>query len=898
MKFVFRVAYQTVVGQSLSIKIKACCQGKTKVIQHLMFWHDSGHWRLELNLDTKSDTKYTYQYEIDDQGAISEEWGCYREFPQIDCVAPEEKVFCIDAWRSAGNEDSVYQGKIFKSVRDLNKLITSDDYANGLASGSNTFCLFMSFLPDRMIPCILGNIDPLGEWDYDRAVPMKYVGADNWQCSVNLPMDWEISYKYGLYDLELGRCVRLEDGAENRVLPRRDSAHIVRISDRNYRRPASQKFRGCGVAVPLFSLRSHKGCGVGEFPDLAEMASWAVKVGLKLLQILPINDTTSTHTWTDSYPYSAISIYALHPIYLRVNSLSENIPNPKAYEETRAALNSLQDLDYEAVMSFKLRVTREVFDSRYKQIVKSRKFLNFIDLNSDWVLDYGVFCVKRDEYATADFSQWKEWAVFDREKAAALSNHPEVLYYVWLQYELDLQLSAAVAAMHEIGIGLKGDLPIGIDRQSVDAWVNPHLFNMDSQTGAPPDAFSNSGQNWGFPTYKWHEMKEDGFAWWQSRFGKLSRYFDAFRIDHILGFFRIWEIPLSQVEGILGHFSPALPITQNELVERGIHLGHDRLCLPFLTESLLKDRFGDYAERIKADFFDQNGEGFYQLKPLLSTQRGIAEFLKCLPEGDWARQDWIRTALFEMVANVILLEDRETNPKAFHPRMNFMETSSFSALDEDQRWRLRALHDDYFYRRHEQFWRASALEKLPAMRAASNMLLCGEDLGMVPACVPRVMTEMGILSLEIQRWPKTSSCSFAHPDLAPYLSILSTGTHDMETLRGWWRSDSHTRASFSWEMLGQAYPQEDLSAKVAMQIIEQHLHSPAMWAIFPLQDLMAIDENLRSDRITAERINDPAFNPFYWKWRMEKPISQLIDEESWNKKLGSAISLAGRDDGE
>jgi 4-alpha-glucanotransferase len=654
-------------------------------------------------------------------------------------------------------------------------------------------------------------------------------------------------------------------------------------------------FRAAGVAIPVFSLRSEAGCGVGEFLDLKPMAEWAASVGMKMLQILPINDTTSSHSWTDSYPYSAISVYALHPLYLRLDEMSYPLVDGDAFRENKESLNRGKQLDYEAVMKVKWQVTREVFDKHRKAIPKDKAFLGFLKRNRDWVLDYAVFSVKRDAYGTADFPKWEDWAQYDSAKVQALSNDPEVLYFVWLQYELDRQLSEAVLYLRSLGVALKGDLPIGVDRESVDAWAAPHLFKMETQTGAPPDGFAVKGQNWGFPTYDWEEMKKDGYAWWRSRFEKLSRYFDVYRIDHILGFFRIWQIPVEHVDGIMGWFDPALPVKLEEFEQRGIPFDRDRFCEPFINDELLEELFGELTVGVRQDFLQPLAPGVYRFKQRFSTQRAILDFFSELKPGDWANQEWLRDTLVGLVSEVLFFEVEGSQGTEFHPRMEMQKTRSFQALDEEVQTKLKQVHDDYFYSRQNGFWEGKAYEKLPAMRGASDMLLCGEDLGMVPDCVPGVMRELGMLELVIQRWPKTGGMDFYDLKTAPHMSVVSTGTHDMSTLRGWWREDEAVRANFAWEIFGMSFSEKELSGEMARRIVGMHMESPAMWAVFPLQDLLAMDENLRSNDIEGERINVPAITPFYWRWRIEMNIGDLREAADFNATIRDLVIAARRD---
>lgn len=850
-----------------------------------MRWKDAQHWEMKLEDGNIQLMDYRYVLRRED-GLELAEFGDFRKWHG---GFAENSVLFLDDWKSAGSEDRVYEAKVF----ELN-----DGHQRALGKipkiANHEFHLHMARLPLGSVPCLIGGCSELGNWDSSQALPMVEVDRNHWQVNVDLPMDTPVEYKYGIYSSSMDQSLRLEEGVGNRLLGVRFGADLVRVSDECFHRSADQRFRAAGLAVPVFSLRSKSGCGVGEFADLKAMGDWAAGGGMKMIQILPINDTTSSRTWMDSYPYSAISVYALHPIYLRLDELTVPLLNETEFRLTREKLNRAKQLDYVAVMAFKRKVTRSVFDAHRKSIFRNKTFLNFLKRNRDWVLDYAVFSVKRDEFDTADFSKWGDWKNYDIKKVDALCEDMGVLYYVWLQFELDRQLIGAVEHLHARGIALKGDLPIGVDKESCDVWVGPHLFNMDTQTGAPPDAFAVKGQNWGFPTYDWNEMRKDGYAWWRSRFEKLSRYFDAYRIDHILGFFRIWQIPAQHVDGIMGWFEPALPVKLEEFAERGLTFDYDRFCKPFITEAYLLEIFGDFANGIKNFFLVDLGLGCYALKDGFLTQREILNFFEKLTTEGWANQNGLRNTLLDLAGEVLFFEVRGSHGKEFHPRMRMTDTRSFKALNPEVQHVLKHIYEDYFYLRQERYWEVKAYEKLPAMRSASNMLLCGEDLGMVPTCVPGVMNQLGILSLEIQRWPKIYGAGFSDLALAPYMSVVSTGTHDMETLRQWWSEDENVRTRFAREMLGISSPEPELSGEIARRIIQQHLASPAMWAVFPLQDLLAMNENLRSRDIEGERINVPAITPFYWRWRMEMSIESLAAEDGFKGLMRDMISGAGR----
>ena len=904
MKIVFRVNYHTHPGQAIGLKLVALFNASGVRVAEVipLRWLNAEQWEGAVELDGSGPLRLEYHYQLrqEGNGAVVDEWLAPRVM-QLD-PAVRDFVVALDTWCSAGTVDHVYETAAFAVLLPSRGPVKEPVVRR---DANHEFRLRMAAVPPGQVPCLLGSGRELGEWNRELALPLEEVAANVWQVTVSLPAEAHLEYKYGLWDLATARVATLELGP-NRVLTHHayGPRQWTRVSDEAYARAASEKFRGSGVAVPVFSLRSAAGLGVGEFADLKPLADWAAETGLRMIQILPVNDTTAAGDWTDSYPYSAISVFALHPLYLRLEELPYPMP-PAFLTELAAAretLNPLPEVDYEAVMRVKRRLTRQVYDRHQATLLADREFRRFYQANRAWLAPYAAFCCLRDRHETADFSRWGEWAAYQPERVEGLVSEagedwPEVAYHLWLQFELDRQLADAVRHLHGRGMVLKGDLPIGIDRHSVDAWSLPHLFRLASQAGAPPDAFAIKGQNWGFPTYDWEAMKTDGYAWWRARFAHLGRYFDAFRIDHILGFFRIWQIPAEQVEGIMGWFDPALPVHVDELRARGIPVDFNRYCRPYIREHSLVERFGAEVDRVCRDYLEPCGFGYWKLREFVATQRQIVEALAAAtapgaPERD--RHLAVRQALLDCASEVLLLEVPGSQGSLFHPRCLLQLTRSFEELDPDVKWRLAELHDDYFYRRQEDFWQARGYETLPAMRQASSMLLCGEDLGMVPDCVPGVLAQLGILSLDIQRMPKNPQAEFFHPAAAPYLSVVSPSTHDMPPLRAWWREDGKVTSDFAWSQLGLAFPPLDLTGETAGRIIAQHLASPAMWAVFPVQDLLAMDETLRHPDPAAERINVPAIMPYYWRYRMHLGVEQLAAADEFNAQLRAMIVGSGR----
>jgi 4-alpha-glucanotransferase len=495
-----------------------------------------------------------------------------------------------------------------------------------------------------------------------------------------------------------------------------------------------------------------------------------------------------------------------------------------------------------------------------------------------------------------DFNSWPTYSKFDQKEVDQLTGaksktYHAIAFYYFIQYHLHLQLSESAKYAHENGVVLKGDIPIGVYRYGADAWQHPDLFHMDMQAGAPPDDFAVKGQNWGFPTYNWEVMASNDYSWWKLRFEQMSFHFDAFRIDHILGFFRIWSIPMDQVEGIMGRFVPAIPIAQQELDKKGISADMDRYTKPFINEAVLFTYFGYDNDYAKQHFVNALHDGKYELSSNFLTQRSVEAYFKTLPNDEWHLK--MQQGLYNLISNVILFKGDE--PHAYHFRFNMEGTLSFQNLDEKSKNALRDLYVNYFFVRQDKAWEKEALNKLPMLKKSTNMLICGEDLGLVPNCVPHVLRQLGMLSLEVQRMPKASNKTFFHPTDAPYLSVVTPSSHDTSTIRGWWEEDKNkTQQFFNHEIGQKGQAPEFCEPWINKAILAQHLYSPAMWAIFQLQDFLGVDATIRRNNPKEEQINVPANPKHYWRYRMHITLENLLKQDEFNKEWKKTIQSSGR----
>ncbi len=805
-----------------------------------------------------------------------------------------DKTILLDTWNYAGNIENAFFSAPFSEVL----LKTGKPSATGkviparIKKYTHEFRVKAPLLEEGEALCISGSGNALNDWKTEKILPLSK-NNNWWSIRVDLlGAIFPITYKYGICQAKDKKFIRFEEG-KNRVLPVHDAGNCLTIIHDGFAAVKKINWKGAGVAIPVFSLRSRDGFGTGEFNDLKMLVDWARKTGLKMIQLLPINDTTATHTWKDSYPYSAISAFALHPLFLNLDKVAGTASTAviKPLAKKKKQLNRLPDVDYALVMQFKLSTLRELYDLHKGSFKDDFGYITFFELNRHWLVPYAAFSCLRDKYSTSEFSKWKSHAVYNqtaiqRFVSPSQKHYHEVAFYYFIQYHLHLQLKEASLYAHQNGIIIKGDIPIGICANSVDAWMEPALYHMDEQAGAPPDDFSVKGQNWGFPTYNWKKMQGDDFTWWRKRFDQMSAYFDAFRIDHILGFFRIWSIPAHAVEGIMGRFVPALPVSINEFFEQHILFDLHRYTRPYITNQVLSDLFGKDQQFVKDNFLD----GF-EIKEAFNTQRKVEKYF----DGEPGASNAVRQGLFDLISNVIVFEEPDSQGQQFHFRIGMENTTSFRNLDKHSRDALKKLYIDYFYQRQEALWKKEALKKLPGLKRNTGMLVCGEDLGMVPHCVPEVMEQLGILSLEIQRMPKKTGTEFFHPKDAPYLSVVSPATHDMSTIRGWWEEDTAKTKRFYNSQLGHAgespFYCEDWINK---EIVLQHLYSPAMWSIFQLQDLLGISSELRRENPEDERINIPSNPDHYWRYRVHLYLEDLLKAKSFNEELKGYVKAGGR----
>ena len=817
MRINFHLEYQTTFGEELIVNILT----DGKVEEHKMGTLDGIHWTAEISKNVKNAGYIDYYYSVM-RGEKRERTEWLVEPHRLEFAAQKGTHYMVyDHWLDIPEDSYLYSTAFTECVAARKRSISAE------TSYAKTVRLKVRApqLRNNERLAILGASDALGNWEAKRAIEMTEHESNEWVVSLDAStLPETLEFKFVGLDDDVDVTPLWENGENRKVsLPQLEQGEVV-VYELSQAFFPIYPWKGAGTVIPVFSLRSEGSFGVGDFGDLKLMVDWCAKTKQRVLQVLPINDTNMTKTWQDSYPYNSISIYALHPQYTDLRQLPalKDKAQKERFAQLQKELNALSQIDYERVNEAKMEYLHIIYDQEGSKTMKTAAFKAFFEQNKEWLVPYAAFCHYRDLYGTAEFEKWPDHHELPESEREAMMKpttklYKEVAFWYFIQFHLDAQMRAAHAYARANRVILKGDIPIGISRDGVEAWVEPKYFNLNGQAGAPPDAFSADGQNWGFPTYNWDEMLKDNCSWWVRRFRKMAEYFDAYRIDHVLGFFRIWEIPMPEKSGLMGQFAPALGMSREEIEAYGV---------PF-----------------KENLF---------------------------------------------------LVDHKRNDR-WHPRIAVQYQEAYAQLNDGEKYCFNRLYNDYFYRRNNQFWYTEAMKKLPKLTQATRMLVCAEDLGMVPDCVPWVMNELRILSLEIQAMPKDPTTRFGKLSHNPYRSVDTISTHDMPTLRQWWDEDEERSQAYYNTTLrrGGAAPRP-LPGWLAKDIVSRHLTSPSMLCLLSFQDWMSIDEKLRLPDENAERINIPANPRHYWRYRMHLTIEQLLAADDLNEEISTLIVQSGR----
>ena len=647
-----------------------------------------------------------------------------------------------------------------------------------------------------------------------------------------------------------------------------------------------------GVAIPLGALKTKRSCGIGEYPDLVAFAAFCRKAGLSLIQLLPVNDTG-----TESSPYSALSAFALHPIYLSIESLPEyKAASPQLKKEMKA-LHQTQDgasrFNYRQLRYAKLDLLRKIYTENKLDIAQ-----RWTDKESDlqlwfsqnpWVVEYVVFMELKQEFMEASWRQWpKKFRSMKQDKIQERWEDKELreahLFHLWLQWRAFGQFQEAAQTVAAKGILLKGDIPIMMNEDSADAWAHPEFFDDTMRAGSPPDGFNPTGQNWGFPVYRWKNLAKTDYSWWKDRF------YQAYRIDHVLGFFRIWETSSHETTAMMGHTEPMAAITRKELEKAGFDADRIRwLSQPHVpTRAIEEVNNNDYlgTHGYLHLLMDRIGEEeLWLFKPEIAGDRDILE-REDIPEP-------VRCRLAEFWRNRTLLP---VGKDSFVPLWTYKDTTAWQSLSEEERDSLDKLVAAK-QRKQEGLWEKQARTLLGELTSATDMIACAEDLGVNPESVPRVLDDLSILRLCVVRWYRQwqeEGQPFVDFANYPAKSVATSSVHDSSTLRLWWLSESDA-ADFYRDFP----PKEEegdiepgiYTPDTARYLLSRIAGAASNFCIHPIQDFLALRAAYYSGDPEQERVNIPgSVNDFNWTYRLPATVEEL----SQDKELHSAIKeLAG-----
>ena len=893
MDLKFNIDYKTRFGEELVLNIV----NEGSEAKYRMITTDGERWTYKLSLPAqKCQPVLTYYYEVERGGrSVRHEWTTIRHTLELTAVhGAHYTVF--DRWSDIPEDSYLYSSAFTDCIRGRKlEVLQPSSYRSTVRLVVRAPQLRGD---DRL--AVIGKGDGLGNWDTAKAQLMTEHHFNEWVVDLDATQltDGKMEFKFIALNTKNQQSSVWEAGFNRTIeLPQIEQREVV-VYNLDQAFFPLYDVRLAGMLVPVFSLRSEGSFGVGDFGDLKKMVDLVCDTGQRVLQILPVNDTTTTHSWTDSYPYSCISIFAIHPQYADLRQLPAltNAKQRNDFEALRQQLNALPQIDYEQVNNAKITYLRLLFSQEGSKVLSSKDFKEFLAEAGQWLVPYAQYCVLRDKYGTACFEQWPDHNTWNEADRAALLNtrssqYREASFWYYVQFVLHKQLLDAHQYARKSHVVLKGDIPIGVSRYGCDVWTEPRYFNLNGQAGAPPDDFSVNGQNWGFPTYNWDEMLKDGCQWWIRRFQNMAQYFDAYRIDHVLGFFRIWEIPVNAVHGLLGQFQPALGMTREEIESYGLPFHEHQFCEPFIADWVIERVFHERADEVKTKYLDHAHDDIWKMKAEYDTQRKVEKAFEGVTEQ---RELNLRDGLYSLISNVLFVRDHKEEGK-YHPRISAQFNFTYEALYDADKASFNRLYNDYFYRRNNQFWYDEAMKKLPVLVQATRMLVCAEDLGMVPDCVSWVMNELRVLSLEIQSMPKDPHVRFGHLGRNPYRSVCTFSTHDMATLRQWWDEDaSRTQDYFNSMLYHEGNAPHPLPGWLARDVVSRQLASPSMLCVLSIQDWLAMDERIRLDDADAERINIPANPHHYWRYRMHINIENLMADKNFTENIRNLIVQNGR----
>ncbi len=632
-----------------------------------------------------------------------------------------------------------------------------------------------------------------------------------------------------------------------------------------------------GVVTPVFSLRSSQSCGIGEFSDLPLLGQWCKKSGLDIIQILPVNDTGYQES-----PYSALSAFALHPVFIRLSEIPESGNFSIHIKAIREKFEPNKRVQFSAVLTAKLELLNIIYKENIVNIKKNKKIKKWFADNS-WVKDYALFSTIRNKNLLRSWKNWDDYVSPAKKELDTFWDkyEDENFFHVWIQYHLDNQLKKAAVKLEEMEVYLKGDIPILMNEDSCDVWSNRDFFNLELTAGAPPDMFSHDGQNWGFPIYNWKNLKKSNYSWWKKRLIQAAKFYHAYRIDHVLGFFRIWNIPYNMVSGSMGYMNPSAFISINDLKDIGFDQGRiNWLSKAHIYGDELRDKLGQEAESIIDLCLERIGnEDLFLFNTNYLSEKMIYKA---------AISDTAKSVLVGFLKDITLIQ---VEKDSFSLSWNYRNSKGFTSLSDWEKEKIENI-SSHCRDTSEEIWKCNALNLLSFMKNATDMLVCAEDLGAIPDCVPSVLEELGILGLKVLRWAREWGANdepYIPINNYPELSVSTPSVHDSTTLRQWWYEEKNKDALAKGLNIP-VLPEEPDTNAIEL-FLKAFFQNNSAICILQIQDFFALDNSISDNDIHFERINIPGtVQDTNWTYRISTELEDLLKREDLSQKINHLVS--------
>ena len=663
-----------------------------------------------------------------------------------------------------------------------------------------------------------------------------------------------------------------------------------------------------GIVVPLSALYTKECPSCGDFLALKDLADFCQKAGFSIVQLLPVNDTG-----TQSSPYSGLSAFALHPLFIRISALPEfkaamksNKAFSTEYKNFEKNFEYKRRFNYAEVLSEKVKLLHLLFNYIEKKNAKdeaeaaklNKELAEFVSKNL-WIIPYAVFKNIKDENMQASWKSWEpslQKLSYDQIKLkwqnkAKKSSHD---FFVWCQLRASQQFKEGAECLRAKNIILKGDIPILMNEDSVDCWTYPEFFRQELRAGSPPDGGNPMGQNWGFPTYDWDRLEADEFTWWKDRIKTSAQYYDAFRIDHILGFFRIWAASEKDTTAYLGHTIPYADFSHKTLNDLGF--SDDRikwLSEPHIPTGTIESITWnhDEATAVLEKLCDRvNSEELWNFKKEIEGDKEIYAMHFFDDEG---KDNAIKNALAEKWRDRSLIQIKKDH---FVKVYTFQNSTAWKTLSWEEQEKLKKLFAETEVKENE-LWGKQAETTLSAIVHASDMIPCAEDLGVNLAVMPEVLKKLDILSLKVIRWtrewekPGQPYIPFAD---YPELSVATTSVHDSSTLRQWWNQEKDSVWAFLNSLQADNKPDGNSAfiPEIAEFIMRAFAKCKSSLLINPLQDYLFLEHSFYLENENDERINIPgSVNDFNWTYRIPVTISEMAENKGLLNKIKTIVEL-------